>query len=337
MNSIGIIGCGHWGQNYLRVFREISEDIAISVCDADKTRLHYLRQKYPSIKIFTGAKDLIRDKGIKAVVISSPASTHFEFAKEAVSKGKHVLVEKPLTLITREAEELVELAEKKRKVLMVSHTFLYNPAIEQVKKYIGSGKCGKVYYLQATRTHLGLIRKDVNVFWDLAPHDISIFNFLLGSSPLMVSATGSRLLNNPREDVGFVTLIYPDNIIGNIHVSWIDSNKERKISIVASKERIIFDDLNNLEKIRIYEKGIEVERQISNFGEFQLLLRDGDIISPKIEAYEPLKRECEHFLDCIKQKKNPLTDGKNGLEVVRVLESLQESLRQNGNSVKIRP
>lgn len=336
MKNIGIIGCGHWGQNYLRVFKEISEDITIGVCDVDKSKLCYLSRKYPKVKIFTKAKDLLRDEDIKAVVISTPTATHFELAKDAILKDKHVLVEKPLTLRSREAQELIGLAQKGHRVLMVSHTFLYNPAIEQIKKYIQSGDCGKVYYLKSARTHLGLIRRDVNVFWDLAPHDISIFNYLLDEMPIMVSATGSRFLDSAREDVGFVTLIYPGNIIGNIHVSWIDSNKERKISIVASKKRIIFDDLNNLEKIRIFEKGVEVERRISNFGEFQLLLRDGNIISPRVEASEPLKRECEHFFDCIKRKKTPLSDGKNGLEVVKVLESLQESLMQNGNPVKVK-
>lgn len=335
MKGIGIIGCGHWGKNYLRVFREIGEDYELSVCDANANRLSSTIKMYPRVKAVNNVEDIFNDKNISAVVVSTPASTHYDLVKKAISCGKHVLVEKPFTLKSNQAKELTALAAATGIVLMVSHTFLYNPAIRQIKQYVSKGTCGKIYYLKSVRTHLGLIRDDVNVFWDLAAHDIAIFGYLLEAMPKSVSATGSQIIKEGREDVGFAVLTYPGNIIANIHVSWIDSHKERELSIVGSKERIVFNDLDNLEKVKIFEKGIEVERDITNFGEFQLLLRDGNIISPKVEAYEPLRKECEHFLECVDKGSRPLTDGKNGWEVVRVLEALQESLAQKGAPIEI--
>jgi predicted dehydrogenase len=335
MKSIGIIGCGHWGKNYLRVFREISEDIAMSVSDNRPQVLDLISRRFPQIKVCHSPQDIFDDPKIEAVVIATPAVTHYELVKGAIRSAKHVLVEKPFTLHGSEAGELIDMAAQVKRVLMVSHTFLYNPAIVQIKRYIDSGDCGKIYYLKAVRTHLGLIRDDVNVFWDLAAHDISIFNFFLGALPISVSAVGSQVIKPGREDVGFATLVYPHGVIAGIHVSWIDSNKERQLSITAGRQRIVFDDLNNLEKIRIFEKGVEVERDVSNFGEFQLLLRDGNIISPKVESNEPLRKQCEHFLDCLNEGKQPLTDGKNGLQVVKALEALQESLAKNGAPVNI--
>ena len=335
MKSIGIIGYGHWGKNYLRVFREISVDIAISVSDSRPQALEATGRRFSQVKTCGRPQDIFDDPSIEAVVIATPAATHYPLVKAALQSSKHVLVEKPFTIHSSEASELTELAAQAKRVLMVSHTFLYNPAIIQIKRYVDSGDCGKIYYLKAVRTHLGLIRDDVNVFWDLAAHDISIFNFFLGKTPVVVSAVGAQVIKPGREDVGFATLVYPHNVIAGIHVSWIDSNKERQISIVAGRQRIVFDDLNNLEKIRIFEKGVEVERDISNFGEFQLLLRDGSIISPKVEADEPLRKQCEHFLDCVAGGKQPLTDGKNGLEVVKVLEALQESLAASGAPISI--
>ncbi|MCP4652150.1 MAG: Gfo/Idh/MocA family oxidoreductase [Candidatus Omnitrophica bacterium] len=335
MKGIGIIGCGHWGKNYLRVFKESREDIVVSAYDCDQEKLKNVSSRYSWVKISHNIEDILKDELIEAVAISTPATTHYELVKKALLSNKHVLVEKPFTLKSDQAKELVELSEERKLALMVSHTFLYNSAIRQIKRYIDNGECGKIYYLKATRTHLGLIREDVNAFWDLAPHDISIFNYLLGAMPIKVSVVGSQVIREGREDVGFATLFYPHNVIANIHVSWIDSHKEREVSIVAARQRIVFDDLNNLEKIRIFEKGIEVEREISNFGEFQLLLRDGNIVSPKVSDYEPLKKQCEHFLECVEQKKMPLTDGKNGFEIVKILEAFQESLAKNGEPVKV--
>lgn len=335
MKNLAIIGCGHWGKNYLRVFREICKDAVITVYDADSSKLESLKNRYYQLRTANDLNEIMSNREIEAVVISTPANTHYELIKNFLLNNKHVLVEKPFTLNSTQAREVIKLSEEKHRILMVSHTFLYNPAVRQIKEYIDGGECGKIYYLKAIRTHLGLIREDVNAFWDLAPHDISIFNYLLQSLPVMVSATGIQILKQGREDAGFATLIYPGNIMGNIHVSWIDSHKEREVSIVASKKRITFNDLDNLEKIRIFEKGIEVNREVSNYGEFQLLLRDGNIVSPKVTADEPLRKQCEHFLECVKQNTKPLTDGYNGLEVVRVLEALEKSLARSGEPVKL--
>jgi predicted dehydrogenase len=336
MIKIGIIGCGHWGKNYLRVFSELPNTSVIEVCDEDLDQIDYLRPRYSYVKITTDFKKLLSNPKIDAVVVSTPSATHCQIAKAVLLADKHLMVEKPLSLRIEEGEELVRIAERKKKILMVAHTFLYNPAIRKMKKYIQRDDFGEIYYLQARRTHLGLIRKDVNAIWDLAPHDVSIFSYLLNALPLTVSAVGGRFLGNYREDAGFIILFYPKGIIGNIHVSWIDTNKVREVVVVGSKKRIVFDDLNNLEKIRVFEKGVAIDDHVDSFGEFQILLRDGDIISPKIKAREPLKEQCSHFLECIEKRKSPLTDGTNGLDVVRVMVAIEESIKRNGTPVKVR-
>lgn len=333
---IGIIGCGHWGQNYIRVFRDILRNSSkIEICDKNKEKLKELSHHYPDIKAST-LDEILKNKKIEAVVVSVPAADHYQISIEAISNNKHILVEKPLTTDVKTSKGLVDFANSKKKILMVGHTFIYNSAVKKMKEYVDKENIGKIYYLHAARTHLGLIRGDVNAIWDLAPHDVSIFSYLLDSNPTWVSAIGGKFLHKGKEDIGFITLGYPDGVLANIHVSWIDSNKVREIVIVGSKRRIVFDDLNNLEKIRVYEKGMSVERPIDSFGEWQYLLRDGDIISPKIEMKEPLKVECQHFLDCIENEKKPITDGEAGLNVVRVMCAIDESMKHNGKEVKIK-
>lgn len=333
--KIGIIGCGYWGQNYVRIFRDILNNENVKVCDTNKDKLKKMLHHYPHVDIFTDYNELLKNKEISGVVVSTPTINHYSITKQALINGKHVLVEKPLTTDVTFAEELIRLAKSKKKILMVGHTFIYNSAVKKMKEYISKGKIGRIYYLHATRTHLGLIRKDVNVIWDLVPHDVSIFSYLLGKNPLWVSAVGGQFLHKGKEDIGFITLAYPSGILGNIHVSWIDSNKVREVVIVGSKKRIIFDDINNLEKLRVYEKGVSVEKPIDGFGEWQYLLRDGDIISPKIEMSEPLRVQCQHFIDCIKNSKNCITDGSSGLNVVKTIVAIEKSIRNNGKAVKI--
>ena len=270
-----------------------------------------------------------------AVIITSPASTHYELTKKSLEAGKHTLVEKPLALKVEEARELVQISSSMKKVLMVGHTFLYNPAVRKMKEYINQGVLGKIYYLQAARTHLGLIRNDVSAVWDLAPHDISIFSYLLGKEPRKVSAIGMCHLNSHLEDVAFLNFFYDGDILGNIHISWVDSNKLRQVAVIGSKARIVFDDLNSLERLRIFEKGISIDKPYSNFGEFQLLLRDGDIISPKVEAEEPLRNVCLEFIESIQTGKKPLADGMNGLQVVRTMCAVQQSIDRDGEPVLI--
>ncbi len=330
MIKIAIIGCGHWGPNYIRNFMKTSDAEVKTCCDLNQACLDRVKVLFSTPKLTQDHREILKDKDIDAVVVATPASTHYKIVKEALESGKDVLAEKPLTLMPEESLELANLAKKQKKILMVGHTFLFNSGIAKLKECIDQGEIGKIYYMNATRTHLGLIRNDVNAIWDLAPHDVSIFNYLLNARPISVNAIGACHLKGTREDVAFINLIYPENIIANIHVSWADSNKERTIRVVGSESRIVFNDLDNLERIKLYKKGIKRSENYDDFGEFQLHLRDGDIISPKIQTKEPLKEECMHFLDCVQNRKKPITDGMNGYDVVKVMCAIERSIKNNG-------
>lgn len=333
MINIGIIGCGYWGINYVRVFSELPDVTVSRVCDKSDERLLKMHRKFPYVFPTKLIEELLADDEIDAVVVATEASSHYDITKACLLNNKHVLVEKPMTNTVEEGEELVKLSEENNLKLMVGHTFLYNPSVRKIKEYL-SDDIGSIYYLKATRTHLGLIRQDVNAIWDLAPHDISIFSFLLDTQPLWVSAVGGNFLNG-RPDVGFLTLGFPQNILGHIHVSWINSNKVREISVVGSKKRIVFDDLNSMESVRIFEKGAAMTGEADSFGEFQLQLRDGDILSPRINTSEPLKNQCSHFISCVSNDHRPLTDGINGLNVIRVMEAVNLSLEKRGTPVEV--
>ena len=335
MNKFALIGCGHWGKNYLRVLRELKQQV-VYCCDADVRTHAWIKDAFPQVTPTASLNDILASPEVTAVVISTPATSHYDIAKQCLQNGKDVLLEKPLTVKIEEAEELIELADRFKRIMMVAHTFLYNPGIRKMKELVQTPDFGRIYYVHAIRTHLGLIRSDVNAVWDLAPHDVSIFSYLLDAQPVSVSAVGGRFLSPDKEDAAFISLVYPNGIIGNIHVSWADSNKERRVVAVGSKKRVVFDDIDNLERLKIFEKGVSVERSISSFGEFQYLLRDGDILSPKIEVGEPLKLECRHFIDCIENRTPPFTDGRSGLEVVKVICAVQDSMKQNGMPIPIR-
>ncbi len=334
--NIGIIGCGHWGPNFVRNFSQMADTCVWGVCDLDAKKTAHIKQLYPSLRIFGDHKNMLEDAAVNAVVISTPAATHYNLAKEALSKGKHVLVEKPVALVIDQAEELVKLAKEARRILMVGHTFLYNPAINKINDIIKSKELGKIYYLHSKRTNLGPLRKDVSAMWDLAPHDISIFNYLLQTKPVKVIARGQDYLQKGKEDVAFITLTYPKKIIANIHVSWLDPRKVREITIVGSKKMLVFDDLNLAEPIRIYDKRVmkkKYKQDYDTFKEFQMLIRDGEVTIPKVKTEEPLKIECRHFLECIKNGKVPLTEGRNGADVLKVLIKIQESIDKNGKPI----
>lgn len=335
MIRVALTGCGHWGSNYLRILQFTEEAQVVSVCDREEAPLEKVRKQYPRLHITREFSSLLEDSKIDAVIIATPASTHYELVKQSLESGKHVLVEKPLALSVAEAQALVRLAQDQKRILMVGHTFLYNPAVRKMKEYIAKGTLGKIYYLQAIRTHLGLIRSDVSSVWDLAPHDVSIFSYLLEREPAKVSAVGVSHLKRNLQDVAFVNLFYDSNIIGNIHLSWVDSNKLRQVAVIGSKARILFDDLNPLERLRIFEKGISLDKPYESFGEFQLLLRDGDIISPKVEPEEPLRNVCLEFIHSIQTGQRPLADGTNGLEVVRTMCAIHQSMEQEGAPVTV--
>lgn len=339
--GIGVIGCGYWGKHYVRIFQELPETQVIQASDLRDEPLQVIHKYHPSVRVTRDYRDLLKDGSIDAVIVSTQATNHFEVAKECLEAGKQVLVEKPLATTVEDGEQLVELSHKHRRTLMVGHTFLYNSGVRKVRECIQSGSAGTIYYLNAIRTNLGPIRQDVNALWDLAPHDISIFNYLLGSKPSAASASGACFLDARREDVVFITLMYPDDVVGHIHVSWLDPNKVRQVTVVGSCQRIVFDDLSTVDRVRIFEKGVWAEpvaepQEIDNYGEFRLRVHDGDIISPRIEANEPLKEMCAHFVECIQTGSTPITSGEDGLDVVKVLATIDESLKGNLASVPLR-
>ena len=333
MIRLAVIGGGHWGANYLRIFHWIEGVETVYVCDRDPNVLARAKKQYPSLQTTSDFSKILQDAAIQAVVIATPASTHEALLTSSLQAGKHVLVEKPLALNVPDAERVVRLAQEAKRVLMVGHTFLYNSAVRKMKELIQKGALGKIYYLHATRTHLGLIRNDVSALWDLAPHDVSIFSYLLDQEPRKVSAVGTACLKGGLHDVAFINLFYGDGVIGNIHLSWVDSNKLRQVAVVGSKARVLFDDLNTLERIRIFEKGVSIDKPYDSFGEFQLLLRDGDIISPKVDAEEPLRNVCLEFIECVKTGKRALADGMNGLRVIRTLCAMQKSIEREGEPI----
>lgn len=333
---VALIGYGYWGPNYARVFQELPDSQITAICEISPERRQRAQDRYPQVPCTSDVEEVLRRGDVDCLVISTQASTHFELARRGLESGRHVLVEKPLALAVEDCERLCSLAEGTGRVLMVAHTFLYNAGIRKMKQYMQSPEFGRVYYLHATRTNLGPIRRDVNAVWDLAPHDISIFNYLLDQKPLWASAIGSPVLGSNREDVGFITLGYPEGVIGNIHVSWADPNKVREVVAVGSGRRVVFDDLNDMERIRVYEKGVAVgESSADSFGEFKLLVRDGDIISPKIEASEPLKNQCVEFIASISDGARPLSDSRFGTWVVRTLLAIEASMRAHGAAKEV--
>lgn len=336
--NIGIVGVGHWGKNYVRIFRENPNCRVAKIAEIDVDKIKFIKSLYPDAEVVTDYNELLNSSGIDAVVISTPTSTHAEIALKSLKAKKHTLVEKPITTRSEDAIALYELAKKQAVVLMVGHTFLYNNGVRKLKELISSQSFGKCYYIESRRNHLGLIREDVPVHWDLAPHDISITNFILNKKPFLAQATAGYYLSRSKADMANITLHYSDGIVAIIQVSWIDAHKVREIYVIGSRQRIVFNDLDNIEPIRIYEKGVStsVEDKASSFGEFKYLVRDGDIISPRLSMNEPLKTQCEHFIECILNKKEPLTNGLNGYEIVRVLESIDESIKLNGQPIEIR-
>jgi predicted dehydrogenase len=334
--GVAIIGCGYWGINYVRVFSELPGSRVTVICDSREDRLRDVGQRFPRAHLTTSLADALQLEGVDAVIVCTGATTHHKVAKRCLEAGKHALVEKPIATTVDDSQALIDLAKAQGVILMVGHTFLYNLGIQKVKDYIDRADIGHIRYLYARRTNLGPIRQDVNAVWDLAPHDVSIFNHLLNSEPQWVSAIGIRALGNAREDVGFVSLGYPNGIVGNIHVSWADPNKVRELVVVGSEKRIAFDDTNVLEQVKVFEKGVTPEQaEPSSYGEYHFLMRDGDVVSPKVEVSEPLKNQCNHFLDCVSLNTKPLTDGQAGLEVVRVMAAIDESIKQNGVPVLV--
>ncbi len=323
--TLGLIGAGYWGPNLIRNFLSLPQCQLKSVADTDENRLKKIAVQFPQVVTTTDPKHLI-DSDLAGIVITSSAVTHYSLAKESLNAGKHVFVEKPLCLSVEEAEELVRLAETKHRVLMVGHLLLYHPALRMVKNLITSGEIGDVYYIYSTRVNLGRIRSDENALWSLCPHDISMILYLLDEQPRAVFATGQSFLQQGIHDVVFVELYFTNRRLAHIHASWLDPHKIRKLTIVGSKKMVVFDDAESQEKLRIYDRGIEAGAGFA-YPE-SLTPRFGDISIPKVPSGEPLRIECEHFLECIEKNKTPLSDGRNGLAVVKVLAAADQSLKK---------
>lgn len=332
MIRLGIIGCGHWGPNHIRIFSSSPQSQVTACADLSEDRLKAVKALYPQVQMTKNYLDILQNKDIDAVCVASPTNTHFQFTKEALEHGKHVLCEKPLALKPEECAVLKELAAAKKKILMVGHIFVFNAGIVRLKEYIKSGELGTIQYAHSERTNLGPFRYDVNALWDLAPHDISIFNYLFDAAPVRVSSCGQKYLGLNLEDVAFASLEYPHKILVNIHVSWLDPKKVRQITIVGDKKMVVWDDLDNLGPIRLYDKHVErTAKFYESYGDFQLLSREGSITIPNIGFHEPLKTQAQYFLDCIANDRTPdRADAQKGLDVVKALCATQRSMEKGG-------
>lgn len=335
--GIGVIGCGAWGRNHVRTFASLDGCIVRRAADPLEERLGFIKRRFASVAATRDPAEVIHADDVNAVVIATPTATHYSLTKEALEAGNHVLCEKPLALRTGEAEDLTVLAESKGLTLLVGHVFMYNPGIVYLKEQIDGGVLGRIHYMDSVRTNLGPIRDDVGAIYDLASHDISIFNFLLGGEPTKVAAQCGYYTQPGREDMAYLTLEYPSKTISHAHVSWLNPRKVRQLTVVGDKKMAVWDDMVPLETIRLYDKGFHEPPHYDSFGQFQISVRDADVTIPKVEMFEPLRKEAEHFVTCVRERRRPLSDGHNGVAVVRVLEAAMESLRQDGRSVAINP
>jgi predicted dehydrogenase len=327
---VGVIGLGYWGPKLARNLHSLPGVEMAMASDLRKERLDDLKRNYVDIALTQNYRDLLND-GLDAVVIATPVYTHYQLAREALLAGKHVFVEKPLTTSSAEGVELIELARQKNLRLMVGHTFVYNPGVEAVKRIIQSGELGSIYYLNSTRVNLGLLQPDINVMWDLAPHDLSILSYILDDDPVKVSALGSVYVNKSRDlhEVVYINLRYRNDVIANLRVSWLDPVKIRRLTVVGSRKMLVYDDISD-NKVMLYDKGVDVPPYSLTEAEFKASYRNGPETVVPYEWVEPLRAECEHFIDCIRTADCPRSDGEKGLKVVRILETAQRSLLNGG-------
>ncbi|MGB8658017.1 MAG: Gfo/Idh/MocA family oxidoreductase [Candidatus Zixiibacteriota bacterium] len=334
MIKIGLIGCGDWGKNLLRNFANLPGCVVLACCDKNVKQTEKLCPGYPDIKFTQDERDIIENPNLDAVIVSTPPASHFRLSRAAILGDKDVFVEKPFVLEVRDGEELVRLADERKRILMVGHIMEYHAATLKLKEYVDKGELGKIYYLYSTRLNLGKVRDVENSLWSFAPHDISMILFLLGKEPVSVTATGECYLRKGIEDVAFMTMHFEDGVMAHVHVSWLDPHKDRKLTLVGNKKMAVFDDTQFSEKVRIYDKGVDAKMDYNTYGEY-LSLRVGDILIPKIEGTEPLKTECQHFVDCVQNRRTPRSDGRDGLRVLKVLDAAQRSLKMGGTPVKI--
>ena len=331
--NLGVVGLGYWGPNLVRNFSEVDNCNVAMACDSAGEKLKRIEKRYPFIKTTTKYNDLISASDIDAIAIATPVFSHYELARKAFEKGKHVLVEKPMCANIKEAESLIKIAAANNRILMVDHTFLYTGSVRKMKELISQNELGELYYFDSVRINLGLFQPDVNVIWDLAPHDFSIAHYLIGEEPVSVSVLGKDFDNNKVACLAYITLKFRSGIIAHIHVSWLSPVKVRRIIIGGSKKMIIYNDVEPTEKVKVYDTGIQFD--YTKETPLQPTYRLGDIHLPKLEQKEALWVEAEHFIDCIIHNKKPLTDATSGLAVVKILEACDTSLSEGGREVKL--
>jgi len=335
MIRVGVIGYGYWGPNIVRNFNNGNISQVVMVCDQRPESLRKAQQSYPQVKVTCDSAELLNSPQIDVAAVVTPVWTHFELARAALKNGKHVFVEKPFTFTAAQAEELVNLAEQKNLLIMVDHTFLFTGAVKKIRQLIDDGTLGHLYYYDSTRVNLGLFQHDVNVIWDLAPHDLSIMDYLIQEQPEGVVATAETHLNG-LEDVAFLTFYFPHNIIAHVNVNWLSPVKIRTTLIGGEKKMVVWNDLEVDEKIRIYDKGVEKTTNAEGIYEILVKYRTGDMWAPQIEHTEALKKELEYFVECIKSNRTPINDGKAGWRVVQMLEAANKSVKGRGAMVELR-
>jgi predicted dehydrogenase len=336
MINVGVVGCGYWGPKLIRNFYELPDSNLTAVCDQDANKLKLIQKQYPRTAVTSSFKDLLVDN-IDAVVIATPVNTHYALVKAALEHGKHVLVEKPMTDSSQKARELIDFAAAGNRTLMVGHIYEYHPAVTYLKRIISNGDLGDIYSIDAHRLNLGLFRPDVNVLWDLGPHDICIMLSIMNLEPISVSARGSGHLDPQLCDLAYLELIFPNGTSAHIHLSWLDPRKIRQITIIGSRKMAFYDDVAEAEKIYLYDKSCGFSTCNGNSASWTPHYHYGDVTIPFISNAEPLRLECDHFLNCISTGATPKTDGLAGLKVIRILEAANQSLQRDGQRITLRP
>ncbi len=334
MVTVAVIGVGGWGKNLARNYHEIPDCRLKYICDLDPEKLARLSQQLPGTNATSDLEAVLDDYEVQAVVIATPGPTHYALCKRALERGKDVYVEKPFVLQVEHAEDLIEIAHRQRRVLMVGHLLEYHPVINQLRELIQNNELGDIYYIYTQRLNLGTVRRDENALWNFAPHDISAILYLLNREPTDVCARGQSYLQRGVEDVVFMTLNFADKSMAHVHVSWLDPHKVRKLIIVGSRKMAVFDDVEGTEKLRIYDKGAAQNADYNSFAEY-VSLRFGDVLIPYVKVAEPLRLECQHFLECVRTRQQPRSDGHDGRRVTKVLDAAQRSLRMNGLPVSL--
>jgi len=334
--QVGVVGFGYWGPKLVRNFSKASGCEVVAIADRNPAQLQRIGEDHPGVGVTTDYRALLQDPGIDAIAVATPVSTHFHIARDALLAGKHVLVEKPLATTVKEAEILVELAARQDRLLMVDHTYLFTGAVEKMRELVQSGELGEVMYFDSTRINLGLFQHDVNVIWDLAPHDLSILLHVLDKKPVAVSALGAAHAGTDKENLAYITLTFDDNTLAHFHVNWLAPRKVRQIIIGGEKKMLVFDDMESNEKIKVYDKGITIE-QGDREAVYQSLVhyRVGDMWAPRLDPTEALSKECHYFSECIRRHEKPFNDGEKGLQVVRILEAATRSMRASGKLIAI--